>query len=238
MSVVRTALAWTAAAAATPVFAGAVVLARRGSPSAVGPHRIARGWASLLLRSAGVSVTVSGAPPDAALGPVVLMSNHVSSLDIPVLLSVLDPATRTGFLAKRSLFRLPFLGGAMDALGCISVDREELGSAPGMLAEALAALRSGRSLLVFPEGTWSDGAALLPLRRGGFLLALRARVAIAPLAVEGPQRVLPGGGRLLRPGPVVVRWGHPVPTRGLGVSQLPGLVDEVRTAIESLRRAS
>lgn len=237
MSTTRTGLSWAAVAATTPVFAGAAALAGRISPGGSSPHRIARAWARLLTAVAGVRLTVEGPVPGADAGAMVLMSNHVSSLDIPVLLAALDPATRPGFLAKSSLFRVPFLGGAMAVMGCIPVDRENRRTAGGMLVAALAVLRSGGSLVAFPEGTWGQGDALLPFHRGAFLLAARGRAPIVPIGLDGPQRVLPASARRLHPGPVTIRFGAPIATARRGTSSLPDLVAGVRAEIERLRRA-
>ena len=124
----------------------------------------------------------------------------------------------------------------MRALGCIPVHRENLRAAGGMLAAAVDALRSGRSIVAFPEGTWSLGEELLSFHRGAFLLAVRARVPIVPVGLEGVQRLLPASGRRLRPGAVAVRFGRAIPSDRCSVSGLPGVIAEVRTAIERLRR--
>ena len=76
---------------------------------------------------------------------------------------------------------------------------------------------------------------LLPFARGGFLVALKTGLPILPIGLEGPRLVLPPGEGVIRPGPLTVRLGGPIPTAGLGISQLAGLMARVRTEIDRLR---
>ncbi len=192
----------------------------------------ARLWARIILWSALVRLRVEGASRVGA-GPVVFMANHESWLDIPALLVAIPGQVR--FLAKRSLFGIPFLGWAMRAMGFIPVDRENRRTAIKSFDEAAARIRAGRSVLVFPEETRTPDGSLLPFQRGGFLIALKAGLPIVPVGIEGARRVLAKGSYLVRPGRIVVRFGEPLPTAGLGVTSKGELMERVRAAILELR---
>lgn len=192
----------------------------------------ARLWARIILWSALVRLRVEGASR-VGPGPVVFMSNHESWLDIPALLVAIPGQVR--FLAKRSLFGIPFLGWAMRAMGFIPVDRENRRTAIKSFDEAAARIRAGRSVLVFPEETRTPDGSLLPFQRGGFLIALKAGLPIVPVGIEGARRVLAKGSYLVRPGRIVVRFGEPIPTAGLGVTSKGELMERVRGAILELR---
>jgi len=193
----------------------------------------ARLWARIILWSAFVRLRVEGASR-VGEGPVVFMSNHESWLDIPALLVAIPGQVR--FLAKKTLFPIPFLGWAMRAMGFIPVDRENRRTAIKSFDEAAARIRAGRSVLVFPEETRTPDGTLLPFQRGGFLIALKAGLPIVPVGIEGARRVMPKKSYLIRPGRIVVRFGEPIATAGLGVTAKGELMERVRAAIEELRR--
>jgi len=200
--------------------------------------RVSHFWGRMCLRIAGVPVAVEGLNHLAGGESYVIMANHESSLDIVVLLTALPPSVELRFLAKKSLFRVPFLGWAMTSAGFIPVDREDRSTAAATLAETLEEVARGGSPLVFPEETWTTDGRLLPFARGGFLVALKAGLPILPVGLEGPRMVLPPGEGVVRPQPVTVRIGRPIPTDGLGVSSRVDLMARTRTEIDRLRGPS
>lgn len=195
--------------------------------------RGSRLWARIILLAAGVRLRVEGAnlvPRDRA---VVFMSNHESWLDIPVLLATIPVQVR--FLAKKSLFSIPFFGWAIASMGFIPVDRKNRREAVKSFEQAAQRIRAGRSVLVFPEETRTTDGTLLPFQRGGFLIALKSGLPIVPVGLDGPRRCLPKFSYLLRPGTITVRFGEPIPTAGLGVTAKDALMATVRAAIAVLR---
>lgn len=200
--------------------------------------RVAHFWGSACLRIAGVPVTVEGLDHLARAGRYVIMANHESSLDIVVLLTALPPSVELRFLAKKSLFSIPFLGWAMRAAGFIPVDRDDRSTAAATLKQTLDEVSRGGSPLVFPEQTWTTDGRLLPFARGGFLVAIKAGLPILPVGLEGPRMVLPPKRSILRPQPVTVRIGEPIATKGLGVSSRRNLMDRTRREIDRLRGPS
>ena len=116
---------------------------------------VARAWGRGLLLSSGVRVRTSGGA--AALPPqVVFMANHQSLYDIAVLLATVPVPVR--FLAKRSLFRLPFFGWGLAAAGFVPIDRVDRSRAKEAFRHALGALEEGMAIAIFPEETRSlDG---------------------------------------------------------------------------------
>ncbi|MCU0232921.1 MAG: 1-acyl-sn-glycerol-3-phosphate acyltransferase [Thermoanaerobaculales bacterium] len=221
---------------ATAILGSLAVVVGLGSRRA--SVRVAHLWGRCCLRLAGVPVTVEGRERIAAGGRYVIMANHESGLDIPALLAALPPSIELRFLAKRSLFRVPFLGWSMRVMGFIPVDREDRSTAAETLAQTLAQVRQGGSPLVFPEETFTADGRLRPFSRGGFLVALKSGLPVLPVGLEGPRLVLPPDGRSLSPRPITVRIGEPIPTAGLGVSRRRALTAEVRSAIDLLRGPS
>jgi 1-acyl-sn-glycerol-3-phosphate acyltransferase len=193
----------------------------------------ARWWARSVLLGGFVRLKHEGRERVPRGEPVVFMANHESWLDIPALLAAIPVQVR--FLAKKSLFKVPFLGWAISAMGFIPVDRENRRFAVRSFEEAAARIRRGRSVLLFPEETRSTDGNLLPLQRGGFLIAIKAGIPIVPVGIEGAGRCLGKHNYLIRPGTIRVRFGDPIPTEGHGVTEKSVLMARVRAEIERLR---
>jgi 1-acyl-sn-glycerol-3-phosphate acyltransferase len=195
---------------------------------------VARLWARCCLAVAGCRLQAEGMDNFDPRKRYVIMVNHQSELDIPVLLAALPLNLRVVFWAKRSLFEKPFLGWAMSAMGFIPVDREQRNTAALMFASSLERVNQDRSLLVFPEETFSRDDSLLPFQRGGFLMALRTGLPILPVGIAGTRQALPPRTRVIRPGLIHVRFGSPIETQGLGVSSREQLTGRTRHAIADL----
>lgn len=196
--------------------------------------RIARTWASIHLKVAGVSVLLKGAD-NVARPPFLLMSNHQSALDIYVLLAAMPISFK--FVAKRELFRIPLFGWAIKKAGYISIDRANPREALKAIEEAAGKLREGTPVLIFPEGHRSHDGKLLPFMKGAFSLASRAGVPVVPLAIIGSSTLQPSGSILSAPahkGQVTISVGKPILLEGKGLSYKAVLMEEVRNAIEGL----
>jgi 1-acyl-sn-glycerol-3-phosphate acyltransferase len=193
----------------------------------------ARLWARIILAAGLVRLRVEGAARVPRGSAVVFMSNHESWLDIPVLLAAIPVQVR--FLAKKSLFSIPFFGWAISSMGFIPVDRQNRREAIRSFEQAAQRIRAGRSVLVFPEETRTSDGTLLPFQRGGFLIAIKSGLPIVPVGLDGARRCMPKFSYLLRPGAITVRFGEPIPTAGLGVTAKDELMAAVRERVDRLR---
>lgn len=192
----------------------------------------ARLWARCLLTASVVRMEASYDP---ALEPgrsYVFLCNHQSLFDIPVVLTTCPGQIR--MMAKRSLFRIPFFGWGLAAGGFIPIDRGDRSTARQSFASALARIRAGTSILLFPEGTRSKTDTLLPFERGGFLLAMKTGLPIVPVGVSGTRAVQPKGSVLIRPGKVEVRYGAPIDCSAYGIRRKAELNAEVRRRVAEL----
>jgi 1-acyl-sn-glycerol-3-phosphate acyltransferase len=157
-----------------------------------------------------------GAEHVPAEGPVLLVANHSSLLD-PPLVGGASPR-RLSFLAKAELFRIPLFGGLIRRLGARPLRREGADSAA--LRAALRVLKDGGALLVFPEGTRGEEGLLRPAKPGAGMLAVLGGAPVVPVYISGSGRVWPRGRRLPRPGRVTVTFGPPFSiARGGGASK-------------------
>lgn len=189
-------------------------------------------WSRQLLAAAGTPVRVDGLEriPDR---PVVYASNHSSMFDIWALAATLPGSVR--FVAKQELAKLPLVGRAMVTAGHVTIDRAHPARALEAYDRAAAVIRSGVSAVVFPEGTRSHTGELLPFKNAPFGLAIAAQVPVVPLYVRNTFEIMPKGGRLLRPRPIRVAVGAPIPTTGLTPERRQELRDRVRAAILELK---
>ena len=169
---------------------------------------------------------VEGAWP--AGGPFVVVANHQSILDI-LLLSRLPREMK--WVAKASLFAVPWAGWMLRLAGDIPVRRGDPESGGEALARARAYLDRGMSVMVFPEGTRSTTGELLPFKTGAFRLALEAGVPVLPVAVSGTGAGMPKGGPWVRPCRAIARILEPIGTDGRGPRDAPRLRDEARARI-------
>ncbi len=164
----------------------------------------------------------------------VYLVNHVSLLDMPLVLYLLPGVHTT--LIKKEAFRVPLVGWAFRAVGFIPVDRRNPVAARASLEAAGEALRAGRSLVIAPEGTRSRTGRLGPFKAGGFRLAIRAGVPVAPITVRGAAKVMPRGSFLIHPGVMRVRYHEPVETAGVDPDdreQVSELMARVRAVFEA-----
>jgi 1-acyl-sn-glycerol-3-phosphate acyltransferase len=167
-------------------------------------RRLENFWARTAVRASGVHVE-SDIPELDPNQNYVFLANHQSHLDIPVILS-LFPEHCPRFLAKESLFRIPVFGPGMGNTGHFSVNRENRRQGMKDLQRVVDAMQQGESALIFPEGTRNmDANGLLPFQTGAFIVLLKSGVPAVPLILDGSNRILPKGAKLMRPGTVRIR---------------------------------
>ena len=194
-------------------------------------HRHARGWSRSGLFLAGIKLEVVGAEkvPDSA--PVIFMSNHQGNFDILALFLAIPQ--RFSWIAKEELFRIPVFGHSMAMAGYIPLNRGGDGRrALKSMEDAAAAIKGGRSVVIFPEGTRTADGALLPFKKGGFLLAGKAGVPIVPLTINGSMKINPKTRLELHPGTIRIVFADPIPTAGAVGKERERLMAEVRQAID------
>ena len=190
-------------------------------------------WSRDILSAAGTPVVASGLEHIPRDQPVMYASNHSSMFDVWALFATLPGSVR--FVAKRELFRIPILGRAMRAVGHVPIDRAARKSAFEAYDEAARMIRGGTSVLVFPEGTRSPTGELLPFKNAPFGLAIAAQVPIVPVYVHHTFEILPKGAWRLRPQPIRLVVGPPIPTAGLRPENRERLREEVRAAMVALQ---
>jgi 1-acyl-sn-glycerol-3-phosphate acyltransferase len=200
-------------------------------------YRLGHWGVRLALRLAGTRIAVTGAEKLGDPRNTVVISNHESHLDAPVLFAGLGADFKA--VVKKEIFAWPFLGRVLRRAGFVAVDRRDRIQSGQALAGAVDTLRAGACFLVFAEGTRSLTGELGPFKKGGFVIAIDAGSRIVPVAVQGGRALMPRGGFRIRAGMVRVRVLDPVDAAGYSYADRDRLVGEVHeriaAAIEDMR---
>ena len=232
MAILRSLGIWAVTILSTIIFGALAVPLALLPGGAESFRRLSRGWSGLILRASRVSVRVLHPERLAGGGRFVIASNHASFYDVPVLFTALPMPVR--FLAKRTLFRVPFLGWSMAAAGFIPVDRGDSSHGREVLDTALSRMEGGRSLVVFPEQTRTRTGELSRFKSGAAVFAIKAGLPILPIGIAGTYRVHRRGDFRVTPGPVVVAVGMPIDVAGRSTRDRAAVTDRLREAIASL----
>jgi 1-acyl-sn-glycerol-3-phosphate acyltransferase len=180
----------------------------------------------------GIRVDTSGIERIDKRKSYVFMANHQSFIDGPLLFTIIPQFVRV--LLKKESFRIPIVGQAMRQVEFVSVDRQGLRGGKKSIDRATRLIKEkGFSFLIFPEGTRSRDGKLHLFKRGGFFLAVNSQVPIFPVTINGSYAVLPKGSFFAKKGRVSVIFHSPVSVQGSGQNNLPQLMDQVRSIIQS-----
>jgi 1-acyl-sn-glycerol-3-phosphate acyltransferase len=193
-------------------------------------------WVNWLLQTNGIRLSVQGLENLQKSHSYILISNHASLLDIPGIVSAFPFPVR--FIAKKSLAWFPIFGWSLRLSGHILIDRQSAQSALKSLKKAASLLKSGISIIIFPEGTRSPDGQVKEFKGGGFLLALKSQVPIVPVSIGGTYQMLPRTGWRFFPGTIKIHVGDPIPTQGVPLRAARPLLKIVRnTVIQNLTPA-
>lgn len=179
-----------------------------------------RTWTWLALFICRVKVNVVGLEKVDPYGNYILVSNHASGFDIPVLMNTF-PHVRIMF--KKELSYIPFWGQALRWGHHIMVDRGKGSEAMKSIDRAANDIRSGGQVLLFAEGTRTRDGKMLPFKRGAFSLATKSRVPIVPVTINGSFKILPKGSFDIRPSNITVIVESPIDTTAINTRE-----DELR----------
>jgi 1-acyl-sn-glycerol-3-phosphate acyltransferase len=195
-------------------------------------HGFARLWSWLILHTILCPIKITGLDRLDRSRPQVLAANHISALDIPLLYLYLPFQFR--IMAKKELFRYPFMGWHLRRSGQIPVDAGSAIASMRSLMRAVRSLQGGMPLVVFPEGGRSASGQIQPFMSGAFYIAIKAGVDIVPMAIVGTYEVLPMNSFHIRPGLIELVAGEPIPTSGYSLRDMDVLAARVQKAVEDL----
>lgn len=195
-------------------------------------HSVARLWSKAILGTIGAKVTVEGLKKIDTTKAHVYVVNHLSAFDIPVLYVYLPFQFR--ILAKKELFRYPFMGWHLKRSGQIPVVLENPKASIRSLHLAIAAVKRNMPLVVFPEGGRSPDGQLQPFMGGAFYAAIKAQVDVVPMALVGTYETLKMNTWHIMPHPIRLLVGEPIRTAGLTSRDVETVVARAREQIAKM----
>jgi len=215
-----------------PALAVALLTGRVGHVFALG-----RAGAKAVRMLLGIRLDVSGLEHVVGDRPALYLINHRSNVDVVAFEALFPRCPRLRGLYKAEIGKIPVLGTAMRLVGFVPVDRANRSSAIASVDAAAARLMAGDSFVIAPEGTRAPGDDMLPFKKGGFVMAIKAQVPVVPVALQGTAEAMPRGRFWVKPGVVRVEVGAPVLTTGLTLDDRDRLMATVRARLtEMLRR--
>lgn len=198
-------------------------------------HKIACAWGRQLLALFRIDMRVVGVENLDPAQQYVFVSNHFSLIDTPVMFGAMPRPFR--ILARHGLWKAPFIGWHLNRAGHLPVNREDLREAVKNIAAAAEKIKSGYSILLFPEGGRTREGLMRPFKPGAAYIAIQAGAPIVPMALVGSWEVLAPGSMHLRPGPVELRIGKPVFTEGLHRREGKKLIQDIQERIGKMAEA-
>ena len=161
--------------------------------------------------------------------PAVVVANHESLFDPAVLMKASELPMR--FIVKGEVRRFPIFGRALSAMGHVFIDRGNGDRANVALQSAADAIRSGRTIMAFPEGTRTVDGKVKEFKKGVLFMAIEAQAPIAPVAINDTRLVMRKGSKACVPGDVWVEVLEPISTASYTRDTIEELVTRVRNEI-------
>lgn len=206
----------------------AVILALLVSPRVANLY-IAVPWGRMLTWLVPVRVDIEGREHVDPGQSYVVVANHQSQVDIPVIYGFSGLDLR--WVAKSELSRIPFVAAGCRAIGHIFIDRANPDQARAAINRAVARLKPGTGLMFFPEGTRSRSGRLLPFKKGAFRVAIEQQLPILPVTLTRTREILTPDSVRIRPGRVRMIIHPPIDTAGWTGQDFGDLRRKTRSAI-------
>lgn len=194
-------------------------------------HKIASDWAMKQVKMSGAKVKIYGEENIPNDMPVLFVSNHQSNFDIALFMSFIDKPK--GYISKIEMTKIPVLRTWMEYMNCVFMERGNLRKAAEAISEGIKILKSGYSLVLFPEGTRSRGDMMNEFKAGGFKLATKSKVPIVPVTIKGSYKLMEQNNSKIVPAEVEM-YIHPmIETANLTREEETELSDRVKAIIQS-----
>ncbi|WP_416175845.1 lysophospholipid acyltransferase family protein [Clostridium sp.] len=189
-------------------------------------------WSNFILKAIGANITVNGRE-NIPKGACLFVSNHQGFLDIPIIISSVD--RMVGFIAKKEIKKVKIISYWMEQINCIFMDRSNIRSSVKSINEGITKLKNGHSMVIFPEGTRSRGPKVGKFKKGSLKLALKSKVPIVPVAIDGSYKLREGNPHSnLKPSDVNLTICKPIYTEDLSREERENLSDTIREEIKNL----
>jgi len=188
-------------------------------------------WSKCILWTFGIKVHVEGKENIDFTKPYIFVSNHASMADIPTVMVALNGKVNIVF--KKELTWVPIWGWALRYGPFIMIDRSNPRDAMASIDRAVKTIKSGHSVILFPEGTRTSDGRLQPFKRGAFTLAAKSGVPVVPMTINNTYGIMPKGSMVVKRADITVILGKPIPTEKIeNKADELDLMERVHQAIE------
>jgi len=171
-------------------------------------YDVARNWGKKMVKIASIQLDIHGIENIKSDENYIFVANHSSLFDIPILQATIPNPFR--IMYKKELEKVPFFGLVLKKSPYIVIDRDESKNAMESLNQAIAAIKTGTSVLIYPEGTRSKDGKLQEFKRGAFFMASRAAKPIIPVTIIGTSKILPKGSLEFNEGVIKIIFNPPI----------------------------
>lgn len=185
-------------------------------------------WAKTVLFIGRVKINFEGLENIDLNKSYVFVANHQSSFDIPPFMAMVKQQMK--FIAKKELTYIPFFGWCL-AVGYIIVDRRNRASAIRSLHKAAKKIKKGVSVIMFPEGTRTEGGDIQQFKKGAFILAMDLKLDIIPCTIHGGTKVNPRRTLIVNKGTIHIKVDKPIPISEYNTDNKDQLIERVRNTI-------
>lgn len=194
-------------------------------------HKVTYLWAKFIIAIAGAKVNIIGLENLPKNQTILFVSNHQSNFDIPLLLSAIN--IPKGFIAKKELAKWPLISTWMKYINCIFMDRDNLRKSAESIVEGINLLKSGHSMVIFPEGKRSKGKAVGEFKGGSFKLATKSKCPIIPLTINGTYKLMEDNNNRVKGADIELVIHPPIDVANLSKDELEKLPETVHSIIVS-----
>jgi 1-acyl-sn-glycerol-3-phosphate acyltransferase len=191
--------------------------------------KMVRNWSNFVLKIAGLNLTVIG-KENIPKEPCVFVGNHQSNLDIPVILA--NTNGLTGAIAKKDMEKIPIVSYWMRQIHCVFLDRENPREALKAISEGVENLKSGYSMIIFPEGTRSRSNVMGEFKKGSMRLATKALVPIVPITIYDTNKAMEGNNGKVKKANAKLIIGKPIYLEGMSKEEIANISEVVRNIIQ------
>jgi 1-acyl-sn-glycerol-3-phosphate acyltransferase len=184
-------------------------------------------WSKFTLKIIGIELDVQGTE-NIPKEQCVFVGNHSSILDIIILLYTINK--KMGFIAKKELLKTPIIGYWLKKSKCVPLDRSNTRAAIEAINEAIANIKAGSSMVIFPEGTRNKEGKVGPFKKGSLKLATKSQVPIVPVSIDRASRAFEDT-REFKPTKIKVVFGKAIDTKKLSKEEEANLAENIRNTI-------
>lgn len=230
ITLLRSALTWLVGAIATVIVVPMLIIVALFNDTSPWIDRIIQAWSAIWLAISGCHLEIEGLENIDRERSYVVVSNHLSTLDIMVCFRATGVPIR--YLAKKELYRVPILAQGMRAVGIIKVDRSARGAIHAQVnRQAKELIAKKRSLIIYAEGTRPRNGVMKRFKKGAFTMAIASELPVLPLSIHGTFEAMQPGTPWVRGGPARAVVDPPIETTGMRHADAGKLRDQVREII-------